>query len=644
MIQRKLMVLVLGELPEIGDIFERQTFTETYPTEVERIRARDRFDEALSRESHYNLILLDLSPHGLEVLERVRDHWPATPVVMIADLDETDLLLEAERKGLQDYVLRVPDGEVVTELLAEKIESQWRRFVEPPSMDRPGAGEVYRYAQFYNVLQPFVLVSEKRRLLYVNRAAQRLIENLHGYSPVVGDPVGEWWLDTSVEQFEQRLSRAFGGHQVVSRRDLSGDSGGEHLHELYYQPVVDPSGRVVAVSIAVHEAARPELQRARTRQAVTEFAGGVAHQNNNLLNILSANIELLEEQCEAHDDREALRHLERMRRSTNRAAEFTHQLQTYSKTAVTRREALSLNELLEQMREALAECTGDGIAFELVLADEVPPIRGDRQQFETMVRYLVDNAAEAIDGEGRVECRTAPRRVSYREAGVPVAEGDYVVLEVADDGEGIPEEVRDRIFEPFFTTRRASQHVGLGLAIVETIVEESGGGISFETEVGEGTTFRVYFPIDREWNDPKGSTVQETTAFDTDVGTPTILLVEDEPDLRSSFRELLELEGYEVLTAADLHETEQMLDERVGGEASFDLIITDVELPDGRAPDLVEEVNERSIEVPFIFISGYGESVREELQHAGRRECVFLAKPLQIDTLLGAVGDVLQLR
>lgn len=643
MIQHELRVLVLGEMPEVEKAFERPFFGERYPTAVSWAREVDEVREELEREQTYDLIVLKLTPYGMEVLGQVRDHWPATPVLALADPGEVELLIEAERKGLDDYVFRVGRPEQVTELVAEKIRSQWKQFVEPPNMERPTAGEVYRYAQFYNILQPFVLVSRNRRLLYLNRAARSLIENLHGYTASVGDPLEEWWLDSSLDLFEERLSRGFAGHQIVSRRDFDNDGDEHHLHELYYQPVVDPSGNVVAVSVAVHEAARPELQRARTRQAISEFAGGVSHQNNNLLNILTANIELLDERLEEFDDEAANHYLERIRRSTERAAEFTYQLQTFSKTSVTHPSAVHLSELLEAMREELSQIAGSDVGLEFVLDGDVPSIRGDRRQFETMLRTLVRNASEAIEGDGIVEFRTETRMVRYREPGVPVCEGLYVVLEISDTGEGIGADQRDRIFEPFFTTRRSADHVGLGLAIVETIVEQSGGNITFETEPAEGTTFRIFFPTDRTRDaDDRGATMKPPTATDAADRAETILLVEDEADLRASFRELLELEGYRVLEAADLEGAVELFDESADRQGAVELVVADVELPDGRGTDLVGRLGEAQAEPPFVFISGYGEAAREELDGPETGRCTFLAKPLQIETLLKAIQNFLR--
>lgn len=643
MLQRELRVLVHGEISEVEQAFERQLFEKQHPTSVSWAREVDELREELVREQTYDLIVLKLNPHGLDVLDQVRDHWPATPVLAVAEPDEVELLVEAERKGLDDYVLRLGEPELVAELVAEKIRSHWKPFVEPPDMERPTAGRVYRYAQFYNILQPFVLVSHNRRLLYLNRAARSLIENLHGYTASVGDPLEDWWLDSSRELFEERLARGFAGDQIVSRRDFDGNGDDHHLHELYYQPVVDPSGNVVTVSVAVHEAARPELQRARTRQAVSEFAGGVAHQNNNLLNILTANIELLDEQIQGFDDEAAEQYLERIRRSTDRAADFTHQLQMFSKTSVTKSSEVQIGELLEEMRDELTVTAGGDVDLQFTLDDDLPTVWGDRRQFQTMIRTLVHNALEAIEGEGVVEFRAESRRVDYRESGVPVSEGLYVVLEVSDTGEGIEADRSEQIFEPFFTTRRGADHVGLGLAIVETIVEQSGGTITFETETGEGTTFRIYFPTGRTRDaDNRGGTMRDATAADSAERAETILLVEDEDDLRASFRELLELEGYRVLEASDLGEATELFDESGDGDRPVELVVADVELPDGRGTALVGRLGEATSTPPFVFVSGYGESAREQLDRPEPGRCTFLAKPLQIETLLTAIQNFLR--
>ncbi len=170
MIKRKLKVLILGEVPEVGDIFERRLFEDSLSASPTHISDHHEFEAVLQREESYDLVLIDITPYGIEVLDQVRKILPACPVIMVGDPDQAGLLLQAKRKGLEAYLLRIPESERFTDLLAEEIFTQLKRFIEPPEMRSPSAEQMYRYAQFHNVLEPFFVVAPKRYLLYVNKA------------------------------------------------------------------------------------------------------------------------------------------------------------------------------------------------------------------------------------------------------------------------------------------------------------------------------------------------------------------------------------------------------------------------------------------------------------------------------------------
>ncbi|MFB6375596.1 MAG: ATP-binding protein, partial [Bradymonadaceae bacterium] len=527
MIHRELNVLILGEVSEIDSLFDRPMFESELSASGVWVPDSEDFSEALEASENYDLIVVDLAPHGLEVLEQVRDYRPAAPVVAIADPDELELVLKAERQGLENYVLRHDNPEMSVDLLAETIRTELKRFVEPPTMERPSADQMYRYAHYHNILEPFFVVSVRRYLMYVNRAGRELVERVSGDRPVVGDDINRWFLEPTLEECQTALDRAFAGHEVVTRHALgeeADDGKDDGLHEIYYQPVVDPSGRVVATTIAIHEPGRPQLQRARTTQAVTRFAGGVAHQMNNLLNVITANLGLVDEAIDEREDGEIRRRLERVEHGVERAAHLTHQMQAYSRTAVTQRETLALEAIVGEMEEQLRGAVGEQIELEIDLRPETSRIRADREQLEMAIASLVSNAAEASRPGDTIRVRTDRRRFRDWESEAEVGGGLYAVLEVTDEGEGIAEEDRKRIFEPFYTTRRADEHVGLGLAIVRTVVDQAGGGMEIDSIPNDGTTVRAYFPVQQPRTQP-GDQQSRTEV-------PTVLLVEDDPDLR----------------------------------------------------------------------------------------------------------------
>ena len=634
MIQRELKVLVLGEVPEVGDMFARSPFVEELPTDGVRVPHREEFGEALERPDTYNLIIVDLVPHGLEVVETVRDYRPACPVLAVADPDELEVLIEAERRGLEDYLLRIAEPAEMTELFAEVVETRLRREVEPPVMSAPSAVLMNRYSHFFNVLEPFFIVSVRRCLLYVNRAGQQLVDRLHDHLPVAGEEVEEWALEREVEAFQTALDRAFAGREVVNRRDFPFD-GDEQIYELHYQPVVDPTSRVVAVTVAVHEPGRPQLQRARTSQAVSRFAGGIAHQMNNAMNILTTNLGLMERAIEESEPEAVRDHAERIRRGVERAADLTRRTEAFSRTGVLEREELTLEEVLGENEAYLREVAGRSVELRFARTSTRAGVRIDREQLEMAIVNLVRNGVEASDPGEVVEIRTDERHLREWHSEAGVGDGLYAVLEVEDHGAGIAEEIRDRIFEPFFTTHAASEHVGLGLALVRSVAEQAGGGIEVESREGEGTVVRMYLPAQRGRPD---SEARRAWAAGRQPAEPCILIVEPNADLRETYDELFELDGYKVVTADGPDEA--LGNARRWGEA-IDLVITALVLDDMRAEELLEAVTEAVGAVPCVVVSGYGEVPGSNLEALSEAGVVHLSRPFRPEALLTAVADLL---
>ncbi len=511
MITRELKVLILGDVPEVSDIFERELFEQELPSSPIHIEDHTEFDAEIEREENYDLVLIDVTPHGIEVLEKVRESMPACPVVMVGNPEEAGKLLEAKRHGLEAYLLRAVDSEIFTDLLAEEIHTQLKRFVEPPTMENPSADQMYRYAQFHNVLEPFFVVARRRYLLYVNRAGQELIMQLHDNRPMVGARLESWVLEETLDAFHERLDRAFAGHPVIHERYYEEFDDEDGLRELHYQPVTDPKGRVVAVSIAASKTGRPELQRARTMQQLTGLAATVSHENNNLLTVLMSNTELLAHRLRELDDDKALKRLEKIERAIDRSTRFTRQLQAFSRTSVSRPEPINLSELIDGLRDSLSSLVSSNIKIEFDLDRDLPEIDGDRDYWHTAVVNLVKSGAAEMNEAGHISLKTHSLRVRPAQARLPVAPGNYVVLEIIYEGQPLHEWMRARIFDPFFTDRRADRHAGLELATVKSIVEQGGGRMVVDNRDDQTVTC-IYYPAldppeeraDREQRNQRG--------------------------------------------------------------------------------------------------------------------------------------------
>lgn len=245
---RTFKALVVGELPEIDHIFSWDRFQQRYPCEKVTVQDPEAFPETVA-DPEIDVILVDGTPFGGEVLDLVLEERPIRPTIMVADRDQADLVLEAKDRGLDAYVLRVGDENLDTRMLARKLEGVLDGISRPPSLEQPTVDALFEYAQYFNTRQPFFVIGRERRILYINAAGRDLVERLHGRRPRVGARIEDFPLEKSTDRFDRHLAAAFDGETVDIEhlyRDVPESQGHRRLS---YDPVIDPGERVVAVSI-----------------------------------------------------------------------------------------------------------------------------------------------------------------------------------------------------------------------------------------------------------------------------------------------------------------------------------------------------------------------------------------------------------
>jgi two-component system cell cycle sensor histidine kinase/response regulator CckA len=307
----------------------------------------------------------------------------------------------------------------------------------------------------------------------------------------------------------------------------------------------------------------------------------------------------------------------------------------------------ALNEFAYMLRRTL----GEKVTLDFQRARDLWPVKADLNQFQQVILNLAVNAGHAMPDGGKLTIRTAnvpeeePRQYAYR--GMPP--GDYVMVEVADTGTGIAPEIMDKIFLPFFSTKETGKGTGLGLATVYGIVKQTGGFVYPESVVGKGTTFRIFLPRHVPSAEPLGATqaidgalaaaeqlakVSAPAADDT--GQGTILLVEDEKDLRILNARGLSSRGYTVLQAGNGVEAIDMLEAHDG---EIDLVVSDVVMPEMDGPALLKELRRRKPDLKIIFVSGYAEEAFANNEPQGQH--AFLAKPFELKTLVAKVKETM---
>jgi signal transduction histidine kinase len=383
-----------------------------------------------------------------------------------------------------------------------------------------------------------------------------------------------------------------------------------------------------------HEAAEERLYQAQKVEAVGKLAGGVAHDFNNLLSVILGYTDLLLSDLEPgaamHAD------LLEVRRAGERARELTQQLLSFGRRQLLAPKTLDLNATLRGMENMLGRLLGAAVEFSLVLAPALAAIEADPGQLELVVMNLVINARDAMPAGGKVRIVTANAVLdsSHTRQHPEVIPGGYVLLAVTDTGSGMSEAVKARIFEPFFTTKEQGRGTGLGLSSVFGFVRQSGGHIWVDSELDRGTTFKIYLPRALV---TATSAPSERVKAPTLRGSETILLVEDEEQVRALARLVLTRHGYRVLAAQEPREAILIAGQY---REAIDLLLTDVVMPgmDGRR--LSERLIATRPTLRVLFMSGYAEGAIG-LDGAISAKTAFLPKPFTPESLLRAVRGAL---
>jgi len=377
-----------------------------------------------------------------------------------------------------------------------------------------------------------------------------------------------------------------------------------------------------------------QFRQAQKMEAVGRLAGGVAHDFNNVLSVILSYSDLLSRGLPEGDPTRV--DLQEIHKAGERAAALTRQLLAFSRQQVLDPRIVDLNEILAGMGKLLDRVLGEDVVLRTRTVPELERVKLDPGQIEQVILNLVVNSRDAMPQGGELVLETANVELddAYAASHPGVSPGPHVMLAVRDTGSGMSEETQTRAFEPFFTTKEKGKGTGLGLSTVLGIVEQSGGSFALQSAPGEGTTFRLYFPVASSAEDPRrsGSAQPETPG-----GAETILLVEDEAPVRSLIRSLLSKSGYHVLEARDGEEA-LLLGERFSGQ--IHLVLTDVVMPKMGGPELAERLARVRPQARVLFMSGYTD---DTVVHHGvlRSGMAFLQKPITPAALARKVREVL---
>jgi two-component system cell cycle sensor histidine kinase/response regulator CckA len=376
-----------------------------------------------------------------------------------------------------------------------------------------------------------------------------------------------------------------------------------------------------------------QFQQAQKMEAIGRLAGGVAHDFNNLLTAILGYCELLLTDTIPDDPRRG--DIAEIQKAGTSAAGLTRQLLAFSRKQIIELTLLDLNEVVSGLKPMVGRLIGEDVTIQVGLADEPVFVKADRGQVEQVLVNLAVNARDAMPKGGTLTIETANVELdeNYTKTHLTVKPGRYVRLTVSDTGTGMTPEVQARLFEPFFTTKEVGKGTGLGLATVHGVVARSGGSVNVYSEVGTGTSFKVFFPrADAETLPPEPTRALEPTP----ARTHTILVVEDSDGLRELARRLLARQGYTVLVAANAQDALRLFDET----ESIDVLLTDVVMPGTSGPELSRQLVERRPSLKVIYMSGYTDEAI--VQHGVLNPGIaLLNKPFTSDALERKIREVL---
>jgi two-component system, cell cycle sensor histidine kinase and response regulator CckA len=388
--------------------------------------------------------------------------------------------------------------------------------------------------------------------------------------------------------------------------------------------------RRFAEEMKVREAAEKRLRQAHKLEAVGRLAGGIAHDFNNLMAIVITRSVMLSRKLKPNDPMRL--ELEQITEAGERASNLTQQLLAFSRAQVLKRELLDLNTVVEELARLLGPLIGEDVEMHLELGADVGKIQADRGQIEQVITNLVVNARDAMPSGGRLSITTSVARVESGPNEGELVPGDYVQLTMVDEGRGMDEETLSRIFDPFFTTKDDGGGSGLGLATVYGIVKQSGGSIQVQSAPGKGTRFVICLPRAA----PAVEATEEVPEpLGDETGRETILLVEDNAEVRRTVADFLREEGYRVIEASG---GETALEHAADLARRIDVLLTDVVMPKMGGRELAARLRTERPDLRVLFMSGYTPDVT---LLDGLSGADFIMKPFRPNALAGKLRALL---
>jgi two-component system cell cycle sensor histidine kinase/response regulator CckA len=602
------------------------------------VQTRGEFVNALERDK-FDLIVSDFtlpSFDGKSALEIARQKWPDIPFIFVSGTMGEEAAIESMVRGATDYVLKGRLSRLVPATQRALLEAESRRERKRAEVALRESKEKYQSLFERNISGAFVSTPDGRLLecnpAFVHMFGFDSIEaaKATNVSALYSDPEKRRvFLSTlearkKIEYLEVQMVRKDGAPvRVIENVVGKFDNDGKLVELAGY--LFDDTKRHLL---------EQQLIQAQKFESLGTLASGIAHDFNNILSIIIGHATIIQRLHRESD--KIADSIKMITTAAQRGAALVRQLLTFARKSDVILQRISLNDLIKEVVSLTRETFPKTVTVSMKLADKLSTILADSTQIHQVFLNLCVNARDAMPNGGNLSLSTRLITGEKVHARFPEAKAsEYVLIEVSDTGTGMDEATQNRIFEPFFTTKEPGKGTGLGLAVAFGIIHIHQGFIDVSSEPGNGTTFSIYFPVNLEELEP--FEITKEMLGDTEGGTETILLVEDEEMLRSLTKMVLKGKGYNVVTASDGEEAVRMFMLRQNDIA---LVLSDLGLPKLNGYDVLKQVKRIKPSVKFIIASGYIEPAeKSEILESGARD--FIQKPYVPNDMLRRIRQVL---
>jgi PAS domain S-box-containing protein len=630
-------ILLAEDNPDDATLITRELRKSGVDVTIRRVDSAAAFRIALG-EVDPDVVLTDHSMPQFtahDALKIARDARPQTPVIVVTGSLDEETAADYIKEGAADYILKTH----LTRLPAALVGALERRraLIATEAAHKALLGSEAKFAKAFNANPSgMAITTMDGRVVDVNEAFVRTL----GYSR--DEAIGRSTVELGLWPTPEERLRVIQQSQVLGRVQtveiMVRTKEGVSRTLLYSAELIeldgDPHVLLLTTDVTERRQLEDQLRQAGKMEAVGQLAGGVAHDFNNILTAILGYADLLAADLPAADRR--LEDVDEIRKAARRATALTRQLLAFSRKQVLEPRVLGLNELVDNMDKMLRPILGENVELRAAPAADLHAVRADPNQIEQVILNLAINARDAMPKGGKLTIETANVELDadYAARHATVVPGHYVMLAVGDTGTGMDEATQKRIFEPFFTTKEAGRGTGLGLSTVYGIVKQSGGSIWVYSELGKGTTFKIYLPA----VDAPAEGLGRAAAPAKDLsGTETVLLVEDDEQLLQLAQRALAARGYTVL-AADRGATALEIARRHQGP--IHALLTDVTIPDMDGRVLAVALRAERPEMRFLYMSGYAD---QAIVHHGVLDAnvAYLPKPFTTEAIARRVREVL---